>query len=193
MGEALGAVADGRRQRGERNRQAIVDAALELIEAGILVPTAQQISDRAGVSKRTVFRHFSDMDSLFAAIDDSCREKLESLFRTEIPQGSLKYRLAKAVEHRAYVYERVWNLTLSTQALFWRSDFVSRHYAANQRRLRRELEKRLPEVRSLDRRRRESVDAIISFEMWHRLRFHQGLGRKASMEQVRDLLDSLLV
>ena len=40
---------DGRRQRGERTRQAIIEAALSLQEEGVLVPTAQQISDRAGV------------------------------------------------------------------------------------------------------------------------------------------------
>jgi AcrR family transcriptional regulator len=49
---------DGRRQRGERTRQAIIEAALSLQEEGVLVPTAQQISDRAGVLIRSLFSHF---------------------------------------------------------------------------------------------------------------------------------------
>ena len=42
-------VVDGRRLRSERSRLAIIEAALALQEEGVLVPTAQQISDRAGV------------------------------------------------------------------------------------------------------------------------------------------------
>ena len=38
--------------------------------AGALVPTAQQIADRAGVGIRSFFRHFADMDSLFLAADE---------------------------------------------------------------------------------------------------------------------------
>ena len=60
-------VVDGRRLRSERSRQAIVDAAIELMHNGVLVPTAQQISDRAGVGIRTFFRHFTDMETLFLA------------------------------------------------------------------------------------------------------------------------------
>ena len=51
-------VADGRRMRSERSRDAIIEAALQLVQEGILVPTAQQIADRAGVAMRTFFRHF---------------------------------------------------------------------------------------------------------------------------------------
>ena len=57
----ISTVPDGRRLRSERSRQAIIDAMMELIGEGNLVPTAQQASERAGVGIRTVFRHFSDM------------------------------------------------------------------------------------------------------------------------------------
>ena len=42
-------VPDGRRLRSERSRQAIIDAMLGLVEEGVLIPTAQQVSSRAGV------------------------------------------------------------------------------------------------------------------------------------------------
>ena len=35
---------DGRRQRSERSRQAIIQAAVAFMEEGVLVPTAQQIA-----------------------------------------------------------------------------------------------------------------------------------------------------
>ena len=45
---------DGRRLRSERTRLAIIDAAIALQEEGVLIPTAQQISDRAGVLIRNI-------------------------------------------------------------------------------------------------------------------------------------------
>ena len=45
--------ADGRRARSERSKQAIIDATLALMEEGNLIPTAQQISDKAGVGIRS--------------------------------------------------------------------------------------------------------------------------------------------
>ena len=62
---------DGRRLRSERSRQAIIDAALELMGEGVLVPTAQMISERAGVGIRSFFRHYADMGTLFLEIDQS--------------------------------------------------------------------------------------------------------------------------
>jgi AcrR family transcriptional regulator len=53
---------DGRRARSERSKQAIIEASLALMEEGYLIPTAQQISNRAGVGMRSFFRHFEDME-----------------------------------------------------------------------------------------------------------------------------------
>ena len=55
---------DGRVRRGERSRDQIVGALLELVQEGFLRPAAEQVARRARVGTRTVFRHFEDMDSL---------------------------------------------------------------------------------------------------------------------------------
>ncbi len=60
---------DGRLQRSERSREAIVQALYELVGEGSLLPTAEQVAERAGVGIRTVFRHFSDMEKLFSEMD----------------------------------------------------------------------------------------------------------------------------
>ena len=70
---------DGRRQRSERSRLAIIEATLALMYEGVLIPTAQQIADRAGVGIRSFFRHFGDMDSLFTEVDEHERATYESL------------------------------------------------------------------------------------------------------------------
>ena len=57
---------DGRVLRGERNRSAIVEALLALLEEGGAKPSAKEIAERAGVSLRSVFQHFDDMEALYA-------------------------------------------------------------------------------------------------------------------------------
>ncbi len=59
---------DGRHARSERSRQAMVDAVLDLLSEGNLRPSSSQIAERAGVTQRTLFNQFGDMDSLISAV-----------------------------------------------------------------------------------------------------------------------------
>jgi len=184
---------DGRRQRTERSRQAIIEATLACMDEGILVPTAQQIADRAGLGIRSFFRHFEDMESLFQAVDAQIRDSYEALFLGGDRQGSQHERIEHAVERRADAYEAVRNIVEATLALRWRYEVLRRNYARNQRGLRKDLDDWLPELESISGPRREAVDAVASFEMWHRLRAHQGLSKRASIDIVKDLLERLIV
>jgi len=57
---------DGRSERSRRTRTAVVDALLALHDEGDLTPTAQRVATRAGVALRTVYGHFTDMETLYA-------------------------------------------------------------------------------------------------------------------------------
>ncbi len=61
---------DGRTARSMRTKAAIVDACLALVDSGDLRPTAPRVAERAGVSVRSVFQHFADLDALFTAVGD---------------------------------------------------------------------------------------------------------------------------
>jgi len=185
-------VVDGRHLRSERSRVAIIDAAIALQEEGILVPTAQQISEQAGVGIRSFFRHFEDMESLFQTADDHIRDSYEALFLGGDRDGAVEERIEHAVERHADAYESVRNMVLGSLAQLWRYEVLRKNYARNQRGLRKDLDDWLPELKSLPRDKREAVDAIASFELWHRLREHQRLSKKASIEIVTSLLKSLI-
>jgi AcrR family transcriptional regulator len=185
------AISDGRRLRSVRSKQAIVDAFIELVNEGTLVPTAQHIADQAGVGIRTVFRHFSDMESMFAVADAQKRESYEALFVGGDRDGSLKDRIQRAAERRAQAFEATKNAILSTHAQRWRYEFLRKNYAGYVRGLRKDLESWIPELKALDRPRREAVDAVASFEMWHRLREYQGLSKKMSIEIIVGMLAQL--
>ncbi len=58
---------DGRSARRQRNRDAVVDAYIDLTAEGHLDPTAELVSDRAGVSHRSVYRYFGTRTELLEA------------------------------------------------------------------------------------------------------------------------------
>jgi len=55
---------DGRRLRRAANREAVVDALLDLYAEGDLRPSTDAIAERAGISPRSLFRYFDDTDDL---------------------------------------------------------------------------------------------------------------------------------
>jgi AcrR family transcriptional regulator len=179
---------DGRLQRSERSRRLIIDATQELVGEGVLVPTAQQIADRAGVGIRTLFRHFADMESLYATMDTELRDGYEGMFLGGGRAGALTERILHAMESRALAYEKLYPLIQSTRAQMWRSAVLRKNYARNQRGLRRDLAAWLPEMLELPESRRQAVEAAASFETWDRLRTHQGLSKKASLNTVYEMV-----
>jgi AcrR family transcriptional regulator len=97
-GEAI--PADGRLRRSQRSGQAIVEALLGLIGDGVLEPTAQQVAERAAVGIRTVFRRFSDMESLFAEMDARLQAEALPLLLGGRPQGTPRDRALGLVRQR---------------------------------------------------------------------------------------------
>lgn len=186
------ATVDGRRARSDRSRQAIIDAGLALIDEGILVPTAQQISERAGVGIRSFFRHFADMETLFAVADEQGREGYEALFVGGDREGTLQERLQHAIERHADGYEAQRNVILSAAALRWRYKVLRKNYARYQRGLRKDLDEWLPELREVSVADREAIDAVASAEMWLRLRDHQGLSKKVAIDTVVRMITRLM-
>ena len=183
---------DGRRQRSERSQTAIIEAALSLMDEGTLVPTAQQIADRAGVGIRSFFRHFADMDSLFLAADEMLLSSYEALFEVDNRAGTLSERVARAIDLYGNAFEKLRPIILCTQAQLWRSPKLRENYGWHQKRLRKELELWLPEVAELPKDRHEAVHAVVSFSMWNRLREFQGLSIKTSADIVTSLVNDLI-
>lgn len=96
---------DGRTARGQRTRTAVVDALLALQEDGDLTPTAQRVAERAGVALRTVYGHFSDLETLWA---EAGLRELDKLTRLAVPievSLPLPERVAAFCASRARVLE----------------------------------------------------------------------------------------
>ena len=185
---------DGRALRGERNRLRIVEAILELIRSGESHPTAELVARRAGVGTRSVFRHFDDMEGLYAAASARVGEEVLSLLGEPRFEGSLEERMRQLVRARIRIYERVAPIRRREMSHEASSPAVQRTKAAVESRVRRQLHEALPELDACEPDRIEALDALLSWESWNRLRTVRRLGgervARLLVEAAMTLLDA---
>ena len=179
------AAADGRVRRGERNRERILEPLFELIGEGRLHPTAEEVATRAGVGTRTVFRHFDDMERLYAEIDARTMELVRPLLAIQPPDGALSMRVAALAERRAALYERVAPFMRSAFLQRGRSPFLRKRTAETARNLRADLLRHLPELDDAPAWVADALETLTSFEAWDRLRREQRLGRERAQDTLR--------
>lgn len=100
-------VIDGRSARARRTRTAVVDALLRLLRAGNLRPTARQIASEAGVSLRSVYVHFDDLDDLFVAAGERQYELVRHLAVPVPVTGPLRERARALMIVRGRLFETI--------------------------------------------------------------------------------------
>jgi AcrR family transcriptional regulator len=110
---------DGRLARTARSRLAICEACLDLIQEGVLQPSADAIAERAGLSRRSIFNHFADLAELYDAVFEVGVQRCAPLLE-EIPDdGPVGPRVERLAEVRSRFLEATAPFTraLSAQAL----------------------------------------------------------------------------
>lgn len=99
---------DGRTARRERNRNEVVEAALALVDEGVQDPTIDQLTERSGVSARSVFRYFEGLDDLRRAVIRRHFERvLPVLESVDAGDGSLDTRIKRFVDSRLKFNESI--------------------------------------------------------------------------------------
>ena len=191
--EAKSASGDGRVQRGERNRKVIVEAVVELVRAGNIRPTAEQVARRAGVGTRTVFRHFDDMESLHAEMNELITAEILPLLEDRHVLGNRSQRVQELVRWRVRIFERIAPFKRASSHHRPRSAYLQEKHAELNRRLRADIAACLEaELKIGAESLLDAVDLITSFEVWDRLRSDQRLGRDRAARVVEQSLHALL-
>lgn len=111
-----GDAVDGRTMRRTRNRSAVIDALLELLQEGDFEPGASAIAERAGVSHRSVFRYFDDLGDLVRTAVTQQFDKANEL--AEIPhigEGSTSDRIERYVASRIALWRFAHNAAILAQ------------------------------------------------------------------------------
>jgi TetR/AcrR family transcriptional regulator of autoinduction and epiphytic fitness len=183
-------VVDGRIRRGARNREAIIDALIACYNEGTLLPSVQQVAERAGVSARSVHNHFVDVEALRGAV---AQRQWDRFSRLAVPidmSRPIGERVDQLVEQRAAIFEGV--TPVRRAALLWlaSSPTIAASLARVDRTLRRQIDRAFPGVAPDVA---DAIDALASWDTWNRLRAAQSLSisraRRVLTSAIRTLLD----
>ena len=162
-----------------RTRESIVDATVALLEEGDLRPTAPRVAERAGVSVRSVFQHFDDLETLHAAVAERLVERVAVLVLPVSPDLPLPERLDRFVHQRVLLLEAVTPIRRAADVHGPFSREITARLRDGQAFLRAELIRTFePELAAAGPARGDLLDCLdsaMSWATWEGLR--NGLGR----------------
>jgi AcrR family transcriptional regulator len=187
---------DGRLARGQRTRRNVAQALMDLLRSGDPDPTAKAVAERAGVSVRLVFHHFSDMDDLYHYVASLQLRQLWSGLPRRSPALTLDRRIEQIVNHRAALYEEISPVRRALVRRVPSSPGVSDALAAADGLLRENVKAAFAdELDALSGGRRleglDALDLASSWEAWERLRTTSGLGVRPAKRVVTRMLTAL--
>ncbi|HEU5150855.1 MAG TPA: TetR/AcrR family transcriptional regulator [Iamia sp.] len=167
---------DGRTARRDRNREAVLDAVLDLFREDAMTPTPAQVAARSGVSTRSVQRYFEDMDSLVRAAMAHHLERVGPLF--EIPGlglGPLAERVERMVTNRLRLYAEVAPLVRAAMLRIRSNPLIRARLATARAQMRAQTAAMFaPELDALapdaGRDVLDAVDALLAFDALELLR-----------------------
>lgn len=188
---------DGRVLRGERTRRRLIQALLDLINDGVRAPTASQIAQRAGVSVRSVFQHFNDIEALYEDLAAEQRDRVAPLLSALERPDALSERIDALVTQREQLYETITPVrhaiggrAADSPALRARLEELSR---ALRSQIAEQFETELAALDSqLAEQRLHALDMVCSFEAWDRLREYQRLDTDGAAQVLRSTVAALL-
>ena len=191
---ALAEEVDGRRLRREQNREAVLDALLALFRDGVYEPSSNEIAERAGLSPRSLFRYFDDIDDLHrAAAERQLRLARPFVEVTVVAGDPTATKIDGLVLARARLFDAIAPAARATRVCAHRHPNLARELAANRAYLRRQLRDLFePELARAGRERLAALDALCSFESWELMRFDQGLSRPKTIAALTAALRALL-
>lgn len=188
---------DGRPSRGARTRDAVVDALLALNEQGHLRPTAREIAAEAGVSLRSVYVHFDDVESLFLAAAHRHAERIAALVPPVEYTGSLAARLTLFLQRRRLCCEESAAVRRAAVLQEPFSPALRKALGRGRRALHAEVDAAFsPEIEAVPAERRaglrRALEIAASPSTWELLRTHEHLTADETEQQLRLTLLALL-
>lgn len=132
--------ADGRRLRRAHNREAVIDALLALFQEGSLDPATAEIAARAGLSPRSLFRYFDDVDDLHrAAADRQIRLARPLLQLAAVPGDPTAAKIECVVRSRVALYHLIGPAARALRACAHRHPLLAAELRRNRAHLRVQL------------------------------------------------------
>ena len=189
---------DGRRLRRAINREAVVDALLDLYQEGNLRPGTDEIAERAGISPRSLFRYFEDTDDLAGEAVTRQLARALPLVQLDVgPDAPFGERVQALVAQRIRLFDTVGQVAHASRLRAPFQPRVAETLADSRRFLRSQLRSLFAgELEAMGDERAEwalaSSDVLLSFESYHLLTGDQGFDADGAGAVVAGALTALL-
>lgn len=172
---------DGRIQRRQRNRQTIVTALLHLYDSGQIDVSAAEIANQAGLSERSLFRYFDDVNDLYRAACDAQFDRISLLANIDdLGHGSLAAKVERFVDQRIRLFKKVGNIGRVARAHSHRVPLIQKQLSKGRKILRDQVIQHFAdELTALDKSARlaaiAGIDVLCSYESYELMRNDQAL------------------
>lgn len=178
-------VIDGRTARRNRNRDAVLDAMIELTSSVEEEPAVEAIAERAGVSYRSVYRYFDDRTELLLAAIGRLMGDVWPVFDIhETADDDFDVRVEALISSRLSAYRTLAPLTRLAMRRAVTEPIVMVEFNNVRAYLREQLEALFaPELDALDPDERgvvvTALDVLFQFEALEFLARYDGLDDEA--------------
>jgi len=184
---------DGRAARAAKTRNAIADALLDLLAEGRMRPTAKEIAERAGVSVRSVYVHFDDLEDLHCVSATRFLRRVAPMLEPVAVVGSVEDRAYALVRQRGRLYAESGAIGRATRLHAESSRTLERILRDGRNRSRAELERvfalELAPMPEPDRNRVVALlDALCGPETWETVHVRHGLDVESSTRCIADAI-----
>ena len=164
----------------------MVEALLDLYSDGVLQPSSEEIAERSGLSPRSLFRYFDDVEDLIRAAIGRQQERAIPLIPIDAgPDAPLETKVTALVEQRFRLFEAVGNAAAVMRLRAPFQPLLAAALARNRAYLRWQLATLLaPELAGLGEASDSTLaaaDVVTSFESRKLLLEDQGLTRTQAM------------
>ncbi len=184
---------DGRRARRDRSRDLAVDALLDLLEEGVVRPTAQLVAERSGVSLRSIFRIFDDVETLHTEAAARQLERHRHLYVQVPADGVLTERIDAIVEQHDRLYEAVAPVRRAAMRSASDSVALRDQLALARVWVRAEIDRAFAkELKAAPDGTLPALEVALSFEAWDQCATAQQLRPAARRAAIARLVHALL-
>jgi AcrR family transcriptional regulator len=188
---------DGRRLRGARTKQRVIDALLELVREGNPDPRTCEIAERAGCVVRSIFDHFVAIDNLHSAAAEYAIKQAVAFAPLVDADADRQTRIAAQVHTRAGTCERalpLWRLLLARQS---KSSELREKVAVARKLIGLRLEAiYAPELATMAEAARlklvVALEALTNFESWELMRDYHKMSFEDACDVWIGAIDRLL-
>lgn len=155
---------------------------------------ARAIAERAGVSTRSVFQHFEDLEAVYAEVAVRQADALNAYLVSIDPLVPIAERVDRLVAARDEMYAIIAPVrrALNVHRTARTSPLVRNNLNRLHRALREQVAATFPREVAGDERLLAQIDVCLSFESWDQFTSQHGLTRAAARGHLSGLVMSLV-